>query len=160
MAGRAELDPGRSLCAKCKSVSKTTWNHYKRRQNYSIENVFQSFVSFLPRKHGFRRRISTFAWRILFEEPRIWASGFNLGTCVLKSVTAAQERLDMRSGCHAPKILPIGVRGTKNVCLVLKFPIISLKGLLWYTSPWYTIWLLSFDSEHHHLIERVVIGYP
>ena len=37
---------------------------------------------------------------------------------VLKSMTAAQERLDMRSGCHATKILPVGVRGTKNVwCL-------------------------------------------
>ena len=45
-------------------------------------------------------------------------SGFNLRTRVLKSVTAAQERLDMRSGCHAAKILPVGVRGTKNVwCL-------------------------------------------
>ena len=33
-------------------------------------------------------------------------------------MTAAQERLDMRSGCHAAKILPVGVRGTKNVwCL-------------------------------------------
>ena len=29
-----------------------------------------------------------------------------------------QERLNMRSGCHAAKILPVGVRGTKNVwCL-------------------------------------------
>ena len=26
---------------------------------------------------------------------------------------AAQERLDMRSGYHAAKILPVGVRGTK-----------------------------------------------
>ena len=34
------------------------------------------------------------------------------------SVTAAQERLDMRNGCHAAKILLVGVRGTKNVwCL-------------------------------------------
>ena len=39
-------------------------------------------------------------------------------TRVLKSVTAAQERLDMRSGYHTTKILPVGVRGTKNVwCL-------------------------------------------
>ena len=36
-------------------------------------------------------------------------------TRVLKSVTAAQERLDMRSGCHAAKILLVGVSGTKNV---------------------------------------------
>ena len=36
----------------------------------------------------------------------------------MKSVTAAQERLDMRSGYHAAKILPVGVRDTKNVwCL-------------------------------------------
>ena len=33
--------------------------------------------------------------------------------------SAAQECLDMRSDCHAAKILPVGVRGTKNVwCLV------------------------------------------
>ena len=39
-------------------------------------------------------------------------------TRVLKFVTAAQECLDMRSGCHAAKILPVGFRGTKNVwCL-------------------------------------------
>ena len=92
-----------------------TWNNHERQQNNSFENVYQrfawSFVSFLRRKHDFRRRISTFVWRILFEEPRIWTSGFNLRTRVLKSVTAAQERLDMRSGCHAAKILPVGVRG-------------------------------------------------
>ena len=36
----------------------------------------------------------------------------------MKSVTAAQERLDMRSGCHADKTLPVGVRDTKNAwCL-------------------------------------------
>ena len=53
-----------------------------------------------------------------FEEPRIWTFGFNLRTRVLKSVTANQERFDMRSGCHAAKILAVGVRGTKNVrCL-------------------------------------------
>ena len=122
MAGRAELDRGRGLRTKSISLSKTTWNHHDRRQNNSVENAFQrfalSFVSFLRRKHDFRRRISTFVWRILFEEPRIWTSGFNLRTRVLKSVTAAQERLDMRSGCHAAKILPAGVRGTKIVwCL-------------------------------------------
>ena len=64
--------------------------------------------------------MSTFAWRILFKEARIWTSGFNLRTRVLKSLTAAQERdmLDMRSGCHAAKILPAGVGGTRNVwCL-------------------------------------------
>ena len=33
-------------------------------------------------------------------------------------MTADQERLDMRSDCHTAKILPVGVRGTKNVwCL-------------------------------------------
>ena len=37
-------------------------------------------------------------------------------TRVLKFLTAAQECLDMRSGCRAAKILPVGVRGTKNVC--------------------------------------------
>ena len=122
MAGRAEVNRRRSLRAQCKWLSKTTWNHHERRQNNSVQNLFQrfalTFVSFLRRKHDFRRRISTFVWRILFEEPRIWTSGFNLRTRVLKSVTADQKRLDMRSGCHAAKILPIGVRGTKNVwCL-------------------------------------------
>ena len=39
------------------------------------------------------------------EEPRIWTS-------------ATQECLDMRSGCRAAKILPVGVCSTKNVwCL-------------------------------------------
>ena len=33
-------------------------------------------------------------------------------------MTAAHERLDVRSGYHAAKILPVGLRGTKNVwCL-------------------------------------------
>ena len=33
-------------------------------------------------------------------------------------MTAPQERLDIGSGCHAAKILPVGVRGTKNIwCL-------------------------------------------
>ena len=122
MTGGAELDRGRGLRARCKSLSKPTWNHHERRQNNSFENVFQifawSFVSFFRRKHDFRRRISTFVWRILLEERRIWTSGFNPRTRVLKSVTASQEGLDIRSGCHAAKILPVGVRGTKNVwCL-------------------------------------------
>ena len=122
VAGLAKLDWGRGLRTKCRSLSKRTWNHHERRQNNSVENAFQrfalSFVSFLRTKHDLRQRISTFVLQILFEEPRIWTSGFNLRTRVLKSVTAAQERLDMRSGCHAAKILPVGVRGTKNVwCL-------------------------------------------
>ena len=115
---RRRSGSGRGLRAKCKSLSKPTWNHHERRPNNSFQRFAWSFVSFFRRKHYFRRRISTFVWRILFEEPRIWTSGFNLRTRVLKSVTAAQERLDMRSGCHAAKILPVGVRGTKNVwCL-------------------------------------------
>ena len=122
MAGRAKLDRGRGLRAKCKSLCKTTWNHHERRQNNSVENAFQrfalSFVSFLRTKQDFKRRISAFVCQILFEEPRIWTSGFNLRTRVLKSVTAAQGRLDMRSACHAAKILPVGVCGAKNVwCL-------------------------------------------
>ena len=116
MAGRLELDRGRSFRAKCKSLSKTT---SRTPTDNSVENRFQrfglSFVSFLRRKHDLRRGISTFVWRILFEEPKIWTSGFNLRTRVLKSVTAAQECLDMRRGCHAAKILPVGVCGTKNV---------------------------------------------
>ena len=116
MAGRVELDRGRRLRGKCKSLSKTTWNYHERRQNNSVENPYQrfalSFVSFLRRKHDFRRRISTFVWRILFEKLRIWTSGFNLRTRVLKPVTAAQECRDIRSGCHAAKILQVGVPRT------------------------------------------------
>ena len=41
MAGRAELDRGRRLRAKCKSLSKTTGNYQERQQNNSVENVFQ-----------------------------------------------------------------------------------------------------------------------
>ena len=122
MAGIA--DRGRGLRAKCKSLSKTTWKQHKRRHNNSVENAFQRFalrfVSLLRRKHDFKWNISTFVWRTLFGEHRIWTSGFSLKTRVLKSVTAAQERLDMRSGCHAAKILPVGVRGTKSVwCLII-----------------------------------------
>ena len=149
MAGRAELDPGRGLRAKCKSLSKTTWNHHKRQQNNSVENAFQrfalSFVSFLRRKHDFRRRVSTFVWRILFEEPRIWTSGFNLRTRVLKSVTAAQERLDMRSGCHAAKILPVDVRGAKNVwCLSFLLFSVALPGV----RKWLTETLLQNSRKN------------
>ena len=44
MAGSAGLDGGRGLCVKCKSLSKTTWNHHERRQNNSVENAFQRFA--------------------------------------------------------------------------------------------------------------------
>ena len=130
MAGGAELDRARGLRAQYKSLSKPTWNHHERWQDNSFENVLQrfawSFVSFLRRKHDFGRRICTFVWRMLFEEPRIWTSGFNLRTRVLKSVATTQEHLDKRSGCHAAKILPVGVRGTKNIwCLS------SLISLFW-----------------------------
>ena len=49
MAGREELDWGRDLCAKCKSLSKTTWNHHERRQNDSFEMPFKDlhYVLFL-----------------------------------------------------------------------------------------------------------------
>ena len=88
MPGRAELDRGLRLRAKCKSLRKTTWNHQERQQNNSVEKVFQrfvlSFVSFIRREHDFRRRISTFVGRILFKEPRIWTAGFNLRTRVFE----------------------------------------------------------------------------
>ena len=104
MAGRAELEKGRGLRAKCKSLIKTTWKHHERRQNNS-ETLFQTKNFYFCMTNTLR-------------EPRIWTPNFNRRTRVLKSVTAAQERLDMRSGCHAVKILPVGVRGTKNIwCL-------------------------------------------
>ena len=43
IAGFSELDRGRSFHAKCKSLSKPTWNHHERGQNNSVENVFQRF---------------------------------------------------------------------------------------------------------------------
>ena len=80
--------------------------------------------------------ISDKEFLLLYDEysskPRIWTSGFNLRTRVLKSVsvTAAQERVDMRSGCHAEKILPVGVRGTKNVwCLSSLLFSVALPGV-------------------------------
>ena len=159
MADRAELDPGRGLRAKCKSLSKTTWNHHERWQNNSVENTLQrfalSFVSFLRRKHDFWWRISTFVWRMLFEEPRIWTSGFNLTTRVLKSVTAAQERLNKRSGCHAAKILPVGVRSTKNIWFAIMTLGTEMTGLTRVTgitrmSEWLSLgwlrWLKWLDS--------------
>ena len=128
MAGLAKLDWGRGLRTKCRSLSKPTWNHHERRQNNSVENVFQrfewSFVSSFRRKDNFRRSISTFVWRIIFDETQNFRSSvFSLRTRLLKSVTAAQERLDMRCGFHSAKILPVGVRGTKNVwCLSSLIP--------------------------------------
>ena len=45
----------------------------------------------------------------------------------MKSLSATQKRLDMYGGCHAAKILPVGIRGAKNV----KFPngVDQLEGL-------------------------------
>ena len=120
MAGRAGLDRRRSLRAKCKSLSKTTWKHHERRQNNSVENACQrSAVSFVSYEQNMiSDEEFLLLWEILFEEPKIWTSGFNPRTRVLKSVAEAQERIDMRSGCHAAKILPVGVLGAKNVrCL-------------------------------------------
>ena len=99
MAGLAKLDWGRGLRTKCRSLNKPTWNHHERRQNYTVENVFQrfewSFVSFFRRKHDFRRRISTCMTNTLQRTQNFWASGFNLRTRVLKSVMAFQELLDI-----------------------------------------------------------------
>ena len=127
MAGGAELDRARCLRAKCKSLSKPTWNHHERWQNNSfLSNICVKFCFFLTKKTWFRTKDSSFEWWILFEEPRIWTSAFNLRTPVLKSVATTQERLDKRGVCHAAKILPVGVRGTKNIwCLS------SLISLFW-----------------------------
>ena len=80
--------------------------------------------------------ISDKEFLLLYDEysskPRIWTSGFNMRTRVLKSgsVTAAEQRVDMRSGCHAEKILPVGVRGTKNVwCLSSLLFSVTLPGV-------------------------------
>ena len=52
---------------------------------------------------------------LLFDECSSKNPEFEPENSRLKSVTTAQECLDMRSGCHAAKILLVGVRGTKNV---------------------------------------------
>ena len=135
MAGCAELDRARGLRAKCKSLSKTTWNNHERRQNNSVENAFQrfalSFVSFLRRKHDFRQRISTFVWRILFETQ-------NLNFWFQHENSRFEVRVGDRSSrtCwHAQwlscwKILPVGVRGTKNVwCLSSLLFSVTLPGV-------------------------------
>ena len=109
----AELDQGRALRAKCKSLSKTTWNHHERRQNNSdecISKICVKFCFFFTKKTWFQKKNFYFLYEAYssknpeFEPLR-----------VLKSVTAAQECIDIRSGCHAAKILPVGVRGIKNV---------------------------------------------
>ena len=67
MAGRAELGLGRGSRAKCKSLSKPTWNHRERRQNNSVKNVFQrfawSFVAFLR-----KNTISDEEFLLLYDE--------------------------------------------------------------------------------------------
>ena len=158
MARRAELDLGWGLRAKCKSLSKTTWKHHERWQNNLVENAFQrfalSFVSLLRIKHDFRWRTFTFVWRILFEEPRIWTSGFNLRTRVLKSVTAAQERLDMRSGCQAAKILPVRVRGTKNVWCLSSLIICNREDLQFKQLKCQNFYVLIFAHTVEALVSR------
>ena len=69
----------------------------------------------------------------------------NVTTCC----SSTQERLHMCSGCHAAKILPFGVRGTKNVwclsplvtdvsttCAVINVGNIILAGFLITVSPY------------------------
>ena len=66
MTGRAELDRGRGLRDKCKSLSKTTWNHHERRQNNSVENAFQRFaLSFLSYEENM---ISDEEFLLLYDE--------------------------------------------------------------------------------------------
>ena len=81
-------------------IKQTNVKPYERRQNNLFENVLQrfarSFVSFLrSRKHDFRRRISTFVWRIPLQ-------------------------LENAQCCRAANILPVGVCGTKNVWCLIK----------------------------------------
>ena len=126
MAGR-ELDRGRGLRAKCKSLSKTTWNHPERRQNNSVENVFHrftlSFISFLRRKHDLRERISTFVWRILFENPEFeplrstWELAFEIRDRSSRTTWHAQWL-----SCYKNTS---GWRPWYQERLVLKFPIHS-----------------------------------
>ena len=124
MAGRAEL------------VCVANANHLKAKTRENITNSDRIIISWkclskicvkfcffvlLRRKHDLRWRISTFVlgeggggvydecssknpefeplvstWELSFWSP--WPH--------------FQERLDMRSGCHAAKIFPVGVRGT------------------------------------------------
>ena len=57
MAGGAELDRARCLRAKCKSLSKPTWNHHERWQNNSfLSNICVKFCFFLTKKTWFRTK--------------------------------------------------------------------------------------------------------
>ena len=103
MARRAELDRGRGLRAKCKSSRITTWRETITNANRIIhlkmsfkdlrEVLFLSYEENMISDEEFLLFFFTFVWRILFEEPGIWTSGFSMSTRVLKSVTATQELL-------------------------------------------------------------------
>ena len=63
----------------------------------------------------------------------------------MKSVTAAQERLDMRSGCHAEKILPVGVRGTKNAWCLSSL-LLAYDNMIW------RMFVLIIQGKHRRLV--------
>ena len=120
MAGRAEMDRGRGLRAKMQIIEQTNVKPSRKLTEQFIWNylskVCVKFCFFLAKKTWFQtKNLYLCMTNIIFEEPRIWTSGFNLRIRVLKFMTATQERLDMSSGFHAAKILPVGVRSTKNV---------------------------------------------
>ena len=46
--------------------------------------------------------------------------------------SSKNPEFDMRSGCHAAKILPVGVRGTKNVWCLSSLWRASTKILNWF----------------------------
>ena len=61
MAGRAELEKGRGLRAKCKSLIKTTWKNHERRQNNS-ETWFQTKNFYFCMTNTLRRTQNLNLW--------------------------------------------------------------------------------------------------
>ena len=136
---------GPGLHAKWKSLCKPTWNLHECRQNNSIENVYVYYafkvLTWQKNVQGLKTVILDIKCKQfeLSSYSRFLTSGFNLRTRVLKSVTAAQELLDMRSSCHAAIILPVGVRGTKNVwCLSSLVRTVTTSNKC---SPLFSLWL-------------------
>ena len=125
MAGRAELDRGRYLRAKSKSLRKPTWNHHEQRQNNLFEIVCQRFCFFLTKKTWFHRKKIYFCMTNIYSlkkpefeplvstwEPVFWSPWLQLKnmTCLTCTVAVILQ-----------KILPAGVGG------MLKFLVRELR---------------------------------
>ena len=146
MAGRVELDRGRRLRGKCKSLSKTTWNYHERRQNNSVENPYQrfalSFVSFLRRKHDFSEEFlllydeyssknSEFEPLVLTWELAFWSSSPLLKNVVTYAVAVMLQKYFRLAFQERP---------------VLKFPIETPRSCNKATQDW--LWMQAINEQY------------